>query len=282
MRISPVTIDCVLRKDKTALSLKGKSLTKSAGILKHRIPIRTFYTSQERKLPGFIQIDTVHHCGQAASGQYILTLTVAASGWICLYSLLNKAHRWTFAALRDIYANLPFPCGSSTAITAASSSTRSSPTGTATPPALFPLPAQEATRKMTTVCGPLVRVEQKNGAVVRDYIGYDHLEGDTLQSRLARVYRHLVPLLNFFMPAMKLESKVKVGSKEVKKYDAPRSPYQRLLESEALPPGVKAELVRQYGLYNPVQLQHNVNKAILALREAVAAQSSSSGREPVA
>jgi hypothetical protein len=54
-------------------------------------------------------------------------------------------------------------------------------------------------------------------------------------------------------------------------YDAPRSPYQRLLESEALPPEVKAELTRLCGLYNPVQLQHHVNKAILALREAIAA-----------
>ncbi|MDR0377868.1 MAG: transposase family protein [Spirochaetaceae bacterium] len=35
--------------------------------------------------------------------------TDVASGWICLFSLLNKAHRWTFAALRDIHVNLPFP-----------------------------------------------------------------------------------------------------------------------------------------------------------------------------
>ena len=84
------------------------------------------------------------------------------------------------------------------------------------------------------------------------------------------------------MPTMKLASKVKVGSKEIKKYDEPRSPYQRLLESEALSPEVKAELFRLSGLYNPVQLQHNVNKAILALREALAAQSSPSGREPAA
>jgi hypothetical protein len=57
MRISPATIDRALKNDRAALALKGKSLTKSAGLLKHRIPIRTFYTSQERKLPGFIQID---------------------------------------------------------------------------------------------------------------------------------------------------------------------------------------------------------------------------------
>jgi hypothetical protein len=46
------------------------------------------------------------------------------------------------------------------------------------------------------------------------------------------------------MPAMKLESMVKAASKEIKKYDAPRSPYQRLRESEALPPEAKAELPR--------------------------------------
>jgi hypothetical protein len=74
---------------------------------------------------------------------------------------------------------------------------------------------------------------------------------------------------------MKLESKVGAGSKEIKKYDAPHSPYRRLLESDVLPPEARAELTRLCGLYNPVRLQHNVNKAVAAL-------SSSSGREPAA
>jgi hypothetical protein len=84
------------------------------------------------------------------------------------------------------------------------------------------------------------------------------------------------------MPTIKLESKVKVGSKEIKKYDAPRSPYQRLLESDALSPEVKAELTRLCGLYNPVQLQQDINKAVLALREAIAAGSLPTGRDPAA
>jgi hypothetical protein len=56
--ISPATIDRYLKKDKDALRLKGKSLTKPLHSLKSRIPIRTFYTSEERKKPGFWQIDT--------------------------------------------------------------------------------------------------------------------------------------------------------------------------------------------------------------------------------
>jgi hypothetical protein len=148
-------------------------------------------------------------------------------------------------------------------------STRALPTGSETRYALSRSPAHETIRKTIIVCGPPVRVERKNDAVFREYIGYDRLEGAVLPARLVEVYRFLPPLLNFVMPTMKLESKIKVGSKEIKKYDVPHSPYQRLLESVALSPEVKAELTRLCGLYNPVQLQHNVNKAVLALRDGL-------------
>ena len=52
-RISPATIDRYLKKDKQALSLKGKSLTKPLDPLKSRIPIRTFYAPMSEKHPDF-------------------------------------------------------------------------------------------------------------------------------------------------------------------------------------------------------------------------------------
>jgi hypothetical protein len=114
--ISPAAIDRYLKKDREALRLKGKSLTKPLLPLKSCIPIHAFYSSEERKTPGLRQIDAVHHCGQAASGQYILTLTAAdaASDWMRtlvreLRSLLNTAHTWTFKALSDIKTSVPFP-----------------------------------------------------------------------------------------------------------------------------------------------------------------------------
>jgi hypothetical protein len=58
MSISPASIDRFLKKYKAALALKGKSLTKPGKFLKQLIPIRTFYIPEERKFPGFIQIDT--------------------------------------------------------------------------------------------------------------------------------------------------------------------------------------------------------------------------------
>jgi hypothetical protein len=59
LAISPAAIGRALKKDKAALALKGKSLAKPGDLLKHSVPISAFYTSQKRKLPGFIQIDTV-------------------------------------------------------------------------------------------------------------------------------------------------------------------------------------------------------------------------------
>ena len=53
------------------LKVKWKSLTKPLDSLKSRISVRTFYSSQERKTPGFWQTDTVHNCGQATYGHYI-------------------------------------------------------------------------------------------------------------------------------------------------------------------------------------------------------------------
>jgi hypothetical protein len=61
LKISPAAIDRALKKDRAALALKGKSLAKPGRLLKHRAPISAFYTSDERKLPGFIQIDTARH-----------------------------------------------------------------------------------------------------------------------------------------------------------------------------------------------------------------------------
>jgi transposase InsO family protein len=106
-----VPIDRYLKKNKAILRLKGKSLAKPIDSLKSRIPIRTFYTSDECKNPGLWPIDTVHHCCQAASGQYLHTLTATdvALGWVELRSLLNNAQKWAFEALAHIKTAATLP-----------------------------------------------------------------------------------------------------------------------------------------------------------------------------
>jgi hypothetical protein len=59
LKISPATIDRTLKKDRAALALKGKSLANPLLSPKSRIPIRAFYSEEERKTSGFRQTDTV-------------------------------------------------------------------------------------------------------------------------------------------------------------------------------------------------------------------------------
>ena len=264
-KISPATIDRYLKKDKESLRLKGKSLTKPIDSLKSRIPIRTFYTSQERKTPGFWQIDTVHHCGHATNGQYLHTLTATdiASGWIELRPLLNNAHKWTFEALSDINATTILP------ILEFHPDNGSEFINNATE-AWCKKQDIRFTRSRDNKKNDNCFVEQKNGAAVRQYIGYDRLEGLQEQALLKAIYDPLNPLLNFFMPTQKLLRKTRVGSKEFKVRDKPRSPYLRLMESAELPQDIKVALSQQIALYNPVTLQHTVNQAILSLRHRLA------------
>ena len=242
MNISPATIDRHLKKDKDALRLKGKSCTNPGMALKSRIPLRTFYSAEERKTPGFLQIDTVHHCGQSTSGEYILTLTTTDvfSGWIFLHPLLNKAFSWTFLALKDILQTVPFPFmefhsdnGSEFINTAVEKWCND-------PQHSVPF-SRSRDHKKNDNCF----VEQKNGAIVREYVGYDRLSGAEEQALLATIYAPLVPLLNFFMPTQKLKRKTRIGSKEIKVYDAPRSPFARLTESADLPQACKDSLSAQ-------------------------------------
>jgi transposase InsO family protein len=265
IHISPASIDRYLKKDKEALRLKGKSLTKPLDSLKSRIPIRTFYSSAERNMPGFWQIDTVHHCGQSTFGQYIHTLTATdvSSGWIELRSLLNNAHSWTFQALSDIKNTSLLP------IREFHSDNGSEFINNATE-IWCKKESLPFTRSRDHKKNDNCFVEQKNGAVVREYAGYDRLSGLEEQALLAAVYVPLVPLLNFFMPSQKLLRKIRVGSKEIKTYDAPRSPFIRLIEGTELPQAHKDALRAQCALYNPVLLQHTVNKAILRLRQRLA------------
>jgi IS30 family transposase len=72
--------------------------------------VRTYYADADKK-PGFLEVDTVHHCGTSDSGEFCLTLTTTDvySAWTELRPTLNKAHKWVFEALLDIRSSLPFP-----------------------------------------------------------------------------------------------------------------------------------------------------------------------------
>src|SRR5712692_4340942 len=64
-------------------------------------------------------------------------------------------------------------------------------------------------------------VEQKNWSVVRRALGYDRYDTPQQLRLLNQLYSRLRLYTNYFQPVMKLEEKIRVGSKVKKKYDQP-------------------------------------------------------------
>ncbi len=64
------------------------------------------------------------------------------------------------------------------------------------------------------------------------------------------------------MPYTKLISKERNGSKTIKKYDKPKTPYQRVLESKDINNKVKKELTKTFKQLNPFNLQEVMSRKI--------------------
>ncbi len=85
-------------------------------------------------------------------------------------------------------------------------------------------------------------VEQKNGAIVRQVVGYDRLVGEQAYRQLTELYRALRIYVNCFQPSMKLLAKQRDGKKVRYVYDSAKTPLQRLLLSGVLPAEMQQEL----------------------------------------
>lgn len=109
LRISPATIDRLLREEKKRWTLRSRSGTKPGTLLKHQIPIRTFSEWDEQR-PGFVEMDLVGHDGGDSSGDYIqaLDMTDVCTGWTETQAVRDKARVWVFEALKQIRDRLPF------------------------------------------------------------------------------------------------------------------------------------------------------------------------------
>ena len=80
-RISPSTIDRILKPLRAKYKLKGRCTTKPGTLLRKQIPIKTDQWNESK--PGFVEADTVAHCGEKSEGDYANTIDLVdiATGW---------------------------------------------------------------------------------------------------------------------------------------------------------------------------------------------------------
>ena len=254
LTMSSATIDRLLRSERMKLNLKGRSTTKPGTLLKSQIPIRLGNEWDDAR-PGFIEIDLVAHCGENARGEYINTLDAidVATGWCETAAVINKAQKHVFEALKKIRSHIPFPL---LGIDSDNGSefinfellrwcTEENLTFTRSRP-----------NRKNDGC----HVEEKNWSIVRRNVGYKRLEGHEHLDTLNKLYELLRLHTNFFMPSVKLESKKRDGSRVVKRYSSPVTPYRRVLASEYVNAETKAQLTEMFVTLNPIELRRQIAK----------------------
>jgi len=261
--ISASTIDRLLRDERKRGGVRKKTYTRPGSLLKKRIPVKSFNDWDEKE-PGFVQVDLVGHEGGEARGEYMYTLVMVDvhTGWTEAEALRNKAQKWVFEAIEKIRGRLPFELlgmnsDNGSEFINAHLARYCDSTGISL--------TRSRERRKNDNC----YVEQKNYAVVRRYVGYSRHDTQRELEVLKALYEQVRLQVNFVQPAMKLVSKVREGSKVKKGYDRPRTPCERVLESEKVSEERKRRLREQRAEVNPLevhkritQLQEELDKAV--------------------
>ena len=252
-RMSPSTIDRLLRPWRRLGGRRPFTTTKPGSLLKNSIPIRTFADWEEDR-PGFLEVDLVPHCGESTEGFHLTTLSTVdvASGWTECVPVWGKGQQRVGTAIHQVRQRLPFP------LLGVDSDNGSEFINQH----LYTYCGREGitfTRSRAYKKNDSCHVEQKNWSMVRRLVGYDRYTSRAALEALNRVYYVLRLYTNFFQPSMKLLSKTRHGARVHRVYDTARTPYQRLLDCGELTGAKRAELAAVYRGLNPVALLHRLN-----------------------
>lgn len=261
--MSHATIDRILRPYRAEVGRRFRTGTQAAK-LKHRIPIKPF--DRNVAVPGYLEADTVAHCGESMSGEFVwsLTGTDRLTGWTEVRAVWNKLARDVVEAMQDIEDHLPFVIkGLST-----------DNGGEFLNELLIGhlAPSKKRHREIFMTRGRPYKkndqcyVEQKNYTHVRKLLGYDRLDCPKVKHLLNDLYRNeWSDYQNFFIPQVKLIEKTRVGGKYKRKHSEPMTPFERLMESTAISEEVKQTLKTKEANLNPFELKAGIEKKLKAI-----------------
>jgi hypothetical protein len=256
--ISPATIDRILSPTRIHYKKRGRSTTKPGTLLRNQIPIKTNQWNESR--PGFLEADTVAHCGDSLAGMFAYTLDSVdiATGWTEQRAVWGKGETGVLEQIHDIESSLPFPllgfdCDNGSEFLNhhlyRHFSQRKKPV--------------QFTRSRAYHKQDNAHIEQKNWTHIRQWLGYQRFDDPLIVPLLNHLYTQEWRLFhNFFCPSTKLLAKERIGSKTLKRYDSPKTPYQRIIDSPCISPPIKQSLTKQLASLNPFMLRKAMEEKI--------------------
>jgi hypothetical protein len=236
----------------------GLSTTRPDPSFKTKIPLKNL--GEEIKGPGTLEADTVAHCGNVIGGNYVNSITAVdmATQWTENRAVWTKDSKRIREATQDIETHLPFEllcwdtdCGSEFLNYRMTQYFYHRPR---------PIRMR---RSRPYKKNDNAHVEQKNYTHVRQLFGYERIDDEKLVVLMNEIYRsYWNPLQNFFLPSFRLKEKIRVGAKIIKKYEPPKTAYQRLQDSAELNTWRKRKLRGEYKRLNPFELKRGLEEKL--------------------
>ena len=252
--ISAKTIDRLLAREKQVRGLRQNRNPSVHPLLYQRVPVKVA-SEWDTAQVGNLQLDYVFHCGRSTAGEFVHTLSAAdiATGWWEGEPIMGRSQMATKEGMDRIRQRLPFrileihPDNDSGMIND-----------------LLWSYCQKARIRMSR-SRPYKKndnawVEQRNWTHVRKVVGYRRMDTAGELAILRELYGCFTVYKNFFQPTMKLVEKVRDGGKIHRKYDEPKTPYQRLIESGQIPAAARKRLKEQYESLNVAKLRRQIEE----------------------
>jgi len=256
LSMSASTIDRRLKGWRKGLGRQPRRHAPAPTGLKAEIPIRTWSEWQYVR-PGSVQADLVLHCGESLEGVFLTTLTMVdvATAWTEVWPAWGTTMMRVRQAIQRSGMALPFPLREL-------HTDNGSEFINQTLSAWCKQHGIRFTRGRGYRKNDQAYVEQRNWLAVRRVVGYDRYNSQRAFDALRRLYRLLRLQMNYFRPVRKLAGKRRSGARVTKLYDAPRTPYQRLLDSGILDQATQERLQHEFQALNPADLKLRIEAAL--------------------
>jgi len=216
-----------------------------------------------RKIPwnepetGHFEVDLVHHCGEAATGDYIHTIQMVdvATGWCEIAAVMGRSYQVMKNGFAFMLSRLPIPVVE-----------------------LHPDNGSEFFNqhllrfwKHAVIDAEITRsrpyqkndnrfIEENNHSLVRAYVGHDRFDTQDQLKTLRLLYEHLWLYHNFFQPVMRLQEKIYLNEFQYqRKYDQAKTPYDRLKEKNILDKNWMQQLDDLRSRTNPMAVREQID-----------------------
>jgi len=245
----------VLRFSHLRKMARGRSMTKP-GSIKSLIPIRSGPWNEAPA--GTMQIDTVAHCNDSIAGDFVYTVNAAdvATLWGARRAQWNKGQEQTVHSMEAIAASVPFDIGEwhpDTGSEFINWHCKGWVEGR----------GQRLTRSRPNRKNDNCFVEERNGHIVRKWVGYTRFEEPEVVDVLNDFYDVLSPYLNHFIASKRIVSKTRVGAKwKVAREKVSLTPHERVMARDDVSGHAKAKLAAEHETLNPLILKCEVDRRL--------------------